>query len=181
MYNPSWRYWSLGMGRAENPFPLCKSSFHHGKTWWCWEPSADSQAWGVGPTGPLDRPYWRPCSGAQRECKGSDSARGTFPWSVVRRISCRLSLRFFWRHADSQRRHHARGGVWYSSVWYAPRSFLEYSTARCLCDCHRMFCHLCSSTGKSCWRPWIPEALSPCPKTAASTQWAWLRWPLLPP
>ena len=51
MYNPSWRYWSLGMGRPEYPFPLCKSSFHHGKTWWCCEPSADSQAWGVGPTG----------------------------------------------------------------------------------------------------------------------------------
>ena len=67
------------------------------------------------------------------------------------------------------------------SVWYAPRSFLEYSTARCFCDCHRMFCHLCSCTGWSCWRPWSPEALSPCRKTAASTQWAWLRWPLLPP
>ena len=129
-------------------------------------------------TNRIDR---RPWSGAKRECRGSDSARGTFPWSDVWLISCRFSLCFFWRHTDSQRRHHPRGGVWYSSVWYAPWSLLEYSTARCLCGCHRMFCHLCSCTGGWCWPPRSPKALSPCAKTAASTQWAWLRWPLLPP
>ena len=28
-------------------FPLCQPSFQQGETWWCWQISVDSQAWGV--------------------------------------------------------------------------------------------------------------------------------------
>ena len=113
--------------RHKSFFPLCQPSFQQGETWWCWQISVDSQAWGVWPTDPHDWLYQRPWSCPQRGCTGSDSARLLFlDLYFLRRRLCRLSLCFSWSlHADCRRRHHPTSScvIWFGMTWCSTFSF----------------------------------------------------------